>query len=229
MITDDQLDELPEDNRDAFIAFEATCRKWVQDHRSSSPNNWSVERDYATHILAFNDARAVGLTLDDEMPGDDEFSGYYDDFLGRVDRFKAKVRVELAAERKSSGTSFRIAGNFKTQIGGHLTAIRKIVQEADHLSEDKRDEIFKRIEKLQAEVSRDRTKSEIVIGLWLDITSAIGQGAEKLDPAIDRLARIMKLLGLARDDDATARLPAPAKPKRIPPPRTPATDEDEIA
>ena len=64
--------------------------------------------------------------------------------------------------------------------------------------------IFARIEKLQAEVNRDRTKSEVVVGLWLDITSAISNGAKNLDPTIDRLERIMKIFGVARDDGATA-------------------------
>jgi hypothetical protein len=122
------------------------------------------------------------------------------------------------AERfESSGTSFHIAGNFKTQIGGHLTAIRNIVQEAT-LSDAKRDAIFNRIEKLQAEVNRDRTKTETAIGLWLDITSAISHGAEKLDPAIDRLERIMKVFAEARDEDTATRLPAPPEQKRISPP-----------
>ena len=57
-----------------------------------------------------------------------------------------------------------VAGNFKTKIGGHLTAIRNIVHEAD-LSEAKRDAIFRRGSKLQFEVDRDRTRSEAAMGL----------------------------------------------------------------
>jgi hypothetical protein len=92
---------------------------------------------------------------------------------------------------------------------------------------NKRDAIFARIEKLQAEVNRDRTKSEVVVGLWLDLTSAISNGAKNLDPAIDRLERIMKILGVARDDDATARLPAPQEPKQIPPPASQENDDGQ--
>jgi hypothetical protein len=84
-----------------------------------------------------------------------------------------------------------------------------------------------RIEKLQAEVIRDRTKSEVVVGLWLDITSAISNGAKNLDPAIDRLERIMKILGVARDDDAITRLPAPQEPKQIPAPTSQENDDGE--
>jgi hypothetical protein len=223
MITDDQLDELPEDDRDAFLAYETICRKWVDDHKTSA--NWAAERQYVTHILAFADARDVGLSLDGEIPDDDEeFADYFSGLLSQVDRFRAKVRVELAAARKTSGTSFHIARNFKTQIGGHLTAIRKIVQDAT-LSDSKREAIFNRIEKLQAEVNRDRTKTESAIGLWLDITSAISHGAEKLDPAIERLEKIMKVFAEARDE-ATVRLPAPAEQKRLPKPKSQPNEDD---
>ena len=227
MITDDQLDELPEDDREAFLAYEAICRKFVSDHKSSSSENWSVEREYVSHVLAFGDARDVGLIFDNQIPeDDDDFPDYYSGFLGQVDRFRARVRVEVAAKRKSSGTSFHIAGNFKTQIGGHLTAIRKIVQEATLLSDAKRDAIFNRIEKLQAEINRDRTKTETAVGLWLDITSAISHGAEKLDPAIERLERIMKVFAEARDE-ASIKLPAPSEQKRLPKPKSKPDDGDD--
>jgi hypothetical protein len=225
MITDEQLYDLPESDREAFLAYEAICRKWVRDHKSTA--NWTVEREYVTHVLAFADARAVKLTLDGDIPDDDDdFEDYYNGFLAQVDRYRAKARVELAAEQKSSGTSFHIAGNFKTQIGGHLTAIRKIVNDA-HLSESKRDAIFKQVEKLQFEVDRDRTRSETAMGLWLDISSAIGHGAKNLDPAIERLERIMKIFAQARDE-YTAKLPAPSEQKRISPP-TPTSDDEDAA
>jgi hypothetical protein len=225
MITDDQLDELPEDDRDAFLAYETICRRWVDGHKTSA--DWSAENQYVSHILAFADARDIGLTLDGEIPeDDDDFADYFNGIVRQVDRFRAKVRVELAAERKSNGTSFHIAGNFKTQVGGHLTAIRKIVQEATLLSDAKRDAIFNRIEKLQAEVNRDRTRTETAVGLWLDITSAISHGAEKLDPAIERLERIMKVFAEARDE-ASIKLPAPSEQKRLPKPKSKPDNGDD--
>lgn len=225
MITDDQLDDLPEDDLEAFVSFESIVRADLVEGRQNP--GWDAEVSYITSILAFIDARNIDLVVDHEIPsdGDAELRTYFDAFLKRVDTFVFKTRLQLSARRKANGTTFVIAGNFKTQIGGHLTAIRNIVHEAD-LSEAKRDAIFRRLEKLQFEVDRDRTRSEAAMGLWLDISSAIGQGAQKLDPAIERLERIMKIFAQARDEE-TARLPAPAERKRIPPPSQPASDMDD--
>jgi hypothetical protein len=226
MITDHQLEELPEDDLEAFIAFDAILREQFKFGRSQ---NMKAEREYAVYMLAFSEQRKIDLDVEDELPAKDiEFKPYFDRLISRVNVTKEKIRLAQAAQRKINGTTFRIATNFKAQIGGHLNAIRNIVEKSDHLSEDKRDAIFARIEKLQAEVNRDRTKSEVVVGLWLDITSAISNGAKNLDPAIDRLERIMKILGVARDDDATARLPAPQEPKQIPPPPSQGNDDGEM-
>ncbi|MCK1553129.1 hypothetical protein IVB11_29845 [Bradyrhizobium sp. 177] len=220
MITDDQLDDLPEGDLEAFVAYEAILRRNLNEDRNNQ--GWDAEVEYVTCILAFVEIRHFDLNVSTQIPADgDVMRIYFNEFLQKVDAFKIKARLELAARRKASGTVFVVAGNYKTQIGGHLTAIRKIVHEAD-LSESKRDAIFKRVEKLQFEVDRDRTRSEAAVGLWLDISSAIGQGAKNLDPAIERLERIMKIFAQARDED-TARLPAPKEQKRIPPP---ASDDD---
>ena len=223
MITDAELDELPEDDLEAFVTFEGFLRESLDEDRNSQ--GWGAEREYVTYMLAFVEDREIDLGVSRQVPEPDAgFGSYFETFLRRVDSFKAKTRLELSARRKISGTTFRIAGNFKTQIGGHLTAIRKIVHEAD-LSESKRDAIFKRLEKLQFEVDRDRTKAEAAMGLWLDISSAIGNGAKNLDPAIDRLGRIMKIFAQARDED-TAKLPAPPEQRRIPAPSPPPSDDN---
>lgn len=224
MITDDQLDELPEDDMEAFVAFDTIVRAGLDQRRQT--NNWDAEREYVGSILAFVEVRNLQFGFPTTVPlSDDQFSQYFDAFLTSVDSLVMKTRLRLSARRRASGTTFSISGNFKTQIGGHLTAIRNIVHEAD-LSQNKRDAIFKQVEKLQFEVDRERTKTEAAMALWLDISSAIGQGAKNLDPAIERLERIMKIFAQARDED-TAKLPAPAERKRIPPPSQPTSDMDD--
>jgi hypothetical protein len=224
MITDAQLDELPEDDLEAFVAFDSILKESLTENRQNE--SWYAEREYVNYLLAFVVARNIDVGVSPQVPdADSAFGSYFETFLKKVDSFKVQVRFELSARRRTSGTIFRIAGNFKTQIGGHLTAIRKIVHEAD-LSESKRDAIFRRLEKLQFEVDRDRTKAEAAIGLWLDISSAIGHGAKNLDPAIERLERIMKIFARARDED-TAKLPAPPEQKRIPPPSQPQPNGDD--
>jgi hypothetical protein len=224
MITDDQLEGLPDGDLEAFVAFEPLLRAKVVGPRNTS-KRLDAERDYAVYMIAFTEARNIDLDVEDAIPASDsDFKVFFERLMSRVDVTLAIARMALANQRKKSDTTFHIGISFKTQIGGHLTAIRKIVQEAT-LSDAKREAIFNRIEKLQAEVNRDRTKTETAVGLWLDITSAISHGAERLDPAIDRLERIMKVFAEARDEDTATRLPAPPEQKRIPPPKAPQADD----
>jgi hypothetical protein len=215
MITDTELESLSDDNEVAFVQFDAIIRAAAEE---VDPNNYSVERAYVTHVLAFLETRPIPAAIPDNPPRDDgSFSEWYrNDLLPAIDRYKTKVRLQRAFKDKTNSTVFRLSGDYKTQIGGHLTAIRKIVQVAK-LPESKRDTIFKKIGSLQEEVDRDRTRTQAVTALWLEITSAIGKGAENLDPAIERLEKIMNVFGRAKNEDETAALPG-SSTKRLPPP-----------
>lgn len=216
MITDEQLDELPEDNEAAFVIYEDTLRQIVREWNSDRDyRGWDIERDYVAHILAFADNRPIDIDLPRNPPYDDEsFSEWHKNFTRSVDYYKASARLRIAARRKKNITTILLSPDFKAQIGGHLVAIRNIVGGAE-LPESKRDAIYRRINGLQEEVDRDKTRTEAVVGLWLDITSAIGKGAENLDPVIDRLERIMGVFAKARDENEQSLLSAPAERKRI--------------
>jgi hypothetical protein len=78
------------------------------------------------------------------------------------------------------------------------------------------------------EVDRDRTRTEAAMALLLEVTSAIGKGAKNLDPALDRIERIVKVLAKAKDEHETKALMAPPERKRIAPPTTaPAQPQSE--
>jgi hypothetical protein len=226
MITDDELDELSDDDETAFVQYEAIVRKSFEENVHQ--NNWNAERAYVTHILAFVDTRSIDLDLPRNPPGQDgDFSYWFDAFLRAVDYYKTSLRLRLAARKKQHVTVLTLSLDFKTQIGGHLTAMRKIVAEAQHLSGSKRDALIRRINNLQLEVDRDRTRTEAATALWLELTSAISKGAQNLDPAIDRLERIIKVLSLAKDENETKSITAPPERKRLSPPKSPESRKDD--
>jgi len=217
MISDEDIDSLPDDPEAAFVQYEGILREAV---RTSNRAGWAMEREYVVHVLAFVDTRAIALDLPRDPPLlDSYFADWYEGFIRRVDYYKAAARLRVAARKKDNVTVLMLTPDFKTQIGGHLTAIRKIVAEAE-ISENKRDAIFRRINNLQEEVDRDRTRTEAAMALWLDLTSAISKGAKNLDPAIDRMERIIKILAAAKDENEQKALTAPQEKKRLAPPTT---------
>ena len=214
MISNEEIDALSEDNDEAFVEYESIIRK--NTLAATNSQNWDAERSYVTQLLAFVEARPITIKLP-ALPSSGSFPDWYESFRSAVERSTTIIRLNASARKKANITVLTLSGDYKVQIGGHLTAIRKIVAESE-LSENKRDAIMRRINTLQEEVDRDRTRTEAAMALWLDITSAIGNGASNLDPAIDRLERIIKVFAKARDENEKQALLTPPERKRISPP-----------
>lgn len=231
MITDEEIDSLSDDPEAAFVQYESILREQVRKaNENPDYRGWDVEREYVAHILAFIDTRAIPLDLPKNPPFDSgDFGSWYSNFIRAVDYYKAVARLQVSARKKENVAVLALTPDFKTQIGGHLTAIRKIVAEAE-VSESKRDAIFRRINNLQEEVDRDRTRTEAAMALWLDITSAISKGAKNLDPAIERMERIVKVFAKAKDENEQKALMAPKERKRIAPPTAaPESDARQVS
>jgi hypothetical protein len=67
MITEDQLEELPEDDLEAFIPFDAILRKQFK----FGLLNMKAEREYAVYMLAFSETRNIDLDVEHEVPATD--------------------------------------------------------------------------------------------------------------------------------------------------------------
>jgi hypothetical protein len=224
MITDDELDDLSDDDEVAFVQYEGIIRASMERSRT---DNWSAERSYAAHLLAFLESRPTNFVYSSQPPySDSDFGEWFAGFEQAIATELISLRLKHAARKKRHVSVLSLSLDFKTQIGGHLAAIRKIVFEADHLPESKRDALIRRIDNLQHEVDRDRTRTEAAMALWLELTSAISKGATNLDPAIDRLSRIVKVLSLSKDESETKALNGPPKPKQIAPPGASKADDE---
>lgn len=221
MISDEEVDALPDDLDAAFVQYEGILRNAVRrQNEGNQYPSWDIEREYVAHVLAFVDTRNLPLDLPRNPPwAENQFSRFYQNFVRAVDYYKAAARLQVSARKKENVSVLTLPQDFKVQIGGHLTAIRKIVVDAE-VSETKRDAIFKRINNLQLEVDRDLTRTEAAMALWLDLTSAIGNGAKNLDPAIERFERIIKVFAKAKDANERQALLAPKETKRIAAPTT---------
>jgi hypothetical protein len=79
--------------------------------------------------------------------------------------------------------------------------------------ESLRERIFKRLNQLQEELDRNRTRIESVSEVFLSITEAISKGAKHLDGAVKLVERLAGALSGARtaklERDEQLRLPAP--------------------
>jgi hypothetical protein len=103
----------------------------------------------------------------------------------------------------------------------HLVArLRDVVQNASAPDYRKR-ALLRRISELEQEFERDRTRVAVVKDLWFEATSAIGKGAENLEPAVELIERIGRIVGKFSD---VKLLPAP--PKQLPKPSKTAAESE---
>jgi len=86
------------------------------------------------------------------------------------------------------------------------------LDEAD-VSESLRERIFKRLNKLQGEIDRNRTQVESIAEVFLSVTEAVGKGAKNLEGAVRLIERLAGALSGARtaklEHETQLKLPAP--------------------
>lgn len=93
------------------------------------------------------------------------------------------------------------------------------------LVDKKKDAIYAKITALQLEVNRSTTALGAILSNYLDIMTAIGEGGERLEPAVKVLERLMRVFRRAKADHDQGQLPSPEETRQLPAPKT---DWDEL-
>lgn len=207
--------DLPEDKEEAFIVFEDRLRQRTRDVVGT--RGFIAEREYVNHILAFIKIEELSVDVPTNVPFADEdgFYEWYNRFTATVDYYIAEFSIK-AARMNSRGTvtAVYLSADYKAEIHTLLDRIRKVVNATD-LPEDKKNAIYAKIGKLQIEIDKTQTSFAAALSRWLDLTNAIGEGAENLEPAVKILERVMRVFGRAKSDHDIGKLPAPEELPRI--------------
>ncbi len=92
MISDDEIRNLPEDPKAAFVEYVRLLREVVAKQAPNSQDE-SVERSYVGHIRAFADTHSVGLTIEN-IPSriSNEFWAFYLSLEEALDYEITKIR-----------------------------------------------------------------------------------------------------------------------------------------
>lgn len=236
----DELDfsNLPPNREEAFTSFvraisEEFNRRVQDDRQRYSDQNgnyegsYEPERSFVTAVLAFLDEYGIEADISDISDVSNlDFSNHFGIFKSKVDYMTTRFRLRQGRVASGSiGTLISIDLDYKAQIGKLLDTARKIVnQEITEIK--KKDIIMRKIASLQSEVDRDQTTVDALFSRVLDLTQVIGKGAENLDPLIDRIDRIKKILW--DGSKKVEQLPKPDRPKLITKAKDSPSDDDEI-
>lgn len=223
---------LPKAQEDALVAYISFVTQQYEkaaendlnrhsDHNGNYIGSYEPQRTYVTDVLAFLDE----YNIDSDIPDISELPTK--DFLEQFGYFKSKVNYvrrrfalrKVRTEAGTAGTVITFAPDYKAEIGKLLETIRKIVNQ-EVPEGRRRDTIFSRINSLQLEVDKDFTTIDQTFRLMIDLSSAVGEMSEKVEPLVKQIERLANVF--LKGSKKTEQLPKPERPKRI-------TKEEEVA
>lgn len=233
MISDEEIQNLPADPKLAFSEYVRLLRMVVA--RDVEPQGTKIERSFVANIRAFTDVSDIGLEILPAPLSTEDFWEYYNELNEKLDYLVAKFRLEGLRGGYSMGYGqIELTDDYRTQIHQYLAKVRKIVG-AIEIEERLRENILKRLNALVIEVDKSRSGLIRFADALIEITAAVGESAEKLEPAVKIMERIGGIFGKARKEGDVKQISGGEEPKLITGPvknantgdTTEATDPDD--
>ncbi len=211
-LSDKDLDNMPSDREGAFMYLEQLSKEEYElrarndkDHNTNEDGRYfgsfEPEWTYVSDILACLDELILEIDVPDitdifknDWDKDQDIMKEFNFFRQRVNYIVSRFRIRRARMYNgSAGTPVSIKSNYKEEIGNLLNTIRKIVNQ-QVVDDKKKEAIFKKIVSLQLEVDRDRTTIDVLFGNMLDFTKTLGECTDNLEPLLEKVERLKKLI-----------------------------------
>ena len=203
-ISDEELDELPDDPLLRFVAIE----KIVRERYERACQNIGMDdsaimyaRRYMSIVLPaalrYGIAGLKGWTR--PAPQDDNWE-WYNAFFADVDYSVTDIRL-LRAERLKLN-SVKLDASTKLKLRHLTNEIRETVDKLD-VSVAKKEKLYARLADLESEINRDRTRYEAYAALMIEACDDAGEAMKRLEPIIRAVERVGAAIGIAkRAEDA---------------------------
>ena len=228
-ITQDELDELPEDHRAAFSAFVQIAQRRLADftrHRTSLTEevDWNEIQEarysYTNIVLAAAKRLEIEPFLSMDVPrigkyGHDE----YRQFLADLDHYLTQVALDNSF--RSRGASTVLPPASKDRIRSHLHHLREAI-EAANLTDAKKALLQTKITEFEAALERNRFNLLAATLLTVEILGVPGALWGSYEVVSKLIGNINQVVAEAKVvDDEKRQLPATPPQYVIAPPRAP--------
>jgi hypothetical protein len=179
-------------------------------------------------VLASVEALGIEAPFDRAPPSINEGDWEtYQKFSHDVEHYKTILRIQRA--RRLQGYSVRLDAAAKEKLRHYLQQIRSTVDTLD-VDERKKEALYGRINDLQREIDRDRTRFDAVASLSIAAAGLLGDAIEK-SQVRGLLNSLERVFWGAQTEAQQRQLPPPSKPRQIEGPkgeRTAAPTQREI-
>lgn len=214
---DDTIYEsLPADPEQAFLVLEEHFRKECDalvaaSHQDTNTNVFYV--NYIAQVLGAITELGLSTKFDDRVPSIQgvDYNTYLD-FSKDVRHYRTILKIRHG--RRVQGYSVAFDAPTKKKIHHLLTQVREIFTKLE-VDEKKRDALFSRLNHLQEEIDRNRTRFDSYAALSIEVAEVAGDMVEK-SKILDLLNAVARVFGTAKkEEEQTKKLPPYTPPKQI--------------
>lgn len=220
---------LPEDEHQAFLVFESRLFKKYNIGNANTGESNRIE--YIQAMESF--VRVFGINFGSlgkienvrAMASSTNFPNY----MVHVRRATTEFKARLLRERSSTSFySLEILKKSKAEIRELVGSIKSII-EGTKITPKKKDSLFKKLNIFLDELDREMTRLSGLLAAMVEVSSATGEAAKELEPAVGLFERIMKAVG--RGAKESTQLPPWETPRQLPSPpkQLPAPSTSEAA
>jgi hypothetical protein len=174
--------------------------------------------DYIAQVIGAIAALGLQAQFNDRVPliEDVDYNTYLN-FSKDVKHYRTVLLIRHG--RRVQGYSVQFDATTKLKVQHHIQQLRDIFDKLE-VEQVKRDTLFNKLNELQSEVDRDRTRFDAFAALAVEADGVMGESIEK-SKVLDVRNAIARVIWGTKKEQETKRLPPPTPQKRIEPPRAP--------
>lgn len=229
LIDQADIEALPDDPNAAFVEFERICRQNLGEilARLGEHDNWDEPRlRYISKVSAA--AHEYGVQGWEHLPEANPLNFQYEQFAvfdQAVTQIVTRLQIKRAKQRNAN--TVRLPASRAADITKYVEVLRRRIEASD-FDEKKKAALYKRLEALKAELAgkgrADLAKTMVIIA---SIVTTLNQAEAAVIKLPDAIAAVMKVIGLAKDDEeaekvaiAAENAPRAIEDKRPKPPQS---------
>lgn len=202
----------------AFVRLVRRFRAVLQKNLDNSNITGVVAvREYVNHVSAAASALQISDFAGWLVPSSDsDVWESYQQLTTRLDRYI--IHVQIANIREPSRNTVGLELAEKHEIRHYVEQIKTVIENSENLEIPKKGRLFDRLNDFLHELDKERTPTQVLSDVVIELSRTGGQAAKELEPAWKWIKLIAGIFG-GRQDNERLGLPKPAKPKKLEPPK----------
>lgn len=223
LITQDEIQALPSDPRERFVALEEICRRRYEQATAEDDIQWNYVQDMRLQYMSSVVAAAKYLAIEPInriiIPKKSKWNDEaYEDFVNELHFYAMQLALE-AADRNLQ-LAIILQGTTKQRLVTLTEHLREQVRKLD-LPPARVDQLLARIDQFERELIKPRLTFTAVAALTIYVAAAIadvGGAATTVRGAMNLIEEAVGAAKEEQDKDAAGRL-GMLEPKQLEPPR----------